>query len=67
MGFTINTDGMEEEDIAILNRAEDIKDSTLYDLAWFTIAGHAHDANVLAWIDSLVDIDIELSKARAVK
>jgi len=65
MGFTIDTTNMDEDAVAILERAENIKDRTLYDLAWFTIAGYAHDSHVLAWIDSLVDIDAELSKARA--
>jgi hypothetical protein len=65
MGFTIDTTDMDEDDVAILDRAENIKDRTLYDVAWFLIAGNAHDSNVLEWVDSLVALDRELTTARA--
>jgi hypothetical protein len=67
MGFTIDTDGMDADHVATLERAEDIKDRTLYDIAWYLVAGNTTDQFIFDWLENIMSIDREMARARAVK
>lgn len=67
MGFTIDTDGMDADHVETLERAENIKNPALYDIAWYLVAGNTTDQFIFDWLEDIMFIDRNLSAVHAVK
>jgi len=65
MSFTIDTTDMDADRVATLERAEDIKNSALYDIAWYLVAGNTTDQFIFDWLEDIMSIDRDLSRIRA--
>lgn len=65
VGFTIDTTDMDADRVATLERAEDIKNRALYDIAWYLVAGNTTDQFIFDWLEDIMSIDRDLSRVRA--
>ena len=65
VGFTIDTTDMDADHVATLERAEDIKNRALYDIAWYLVAGNTTDQFIFDWLEDIMSIDRDLSRVRA--